>query len=181
MSIKGTESEKNLRAALAGESIARNKYTYYAMVAREEGFDEIADEFERLAQNEMRHAKLWFEYLNGAPKSTAENLQEASRGEFDEWHSMYPSFAAKAREEGLEELAKRFEGVASVERDHEMQFMMLYGKLLSASSAAEPAPEVPKTRNGYRCVFCGAVFAERPDVCSVCDAIGSFELCTYRE
>ena len=182
MDMRGTESEKNLRAALSGESMARNKYTYYAMAARAEGYEEIAEEFERLALNEMQHAKLWFQYINGSCKSTAENLKDAANGEFEEWHSMYPAFAKKAREEGFEELAKKFEGVAAIERDHEMQFMMLCGKLLSGKE--RPAPEAakaaePETRNGYRCIFCGAVFDERPDVCDVCQAIGSFEPCVY--
>ena len=175
MSFKGSETEKNLKSALAGESMARNKYTYYAMAAREQGFDAVADVFERLAMNEMHHAKLWFEYLNGKPKTTVTNLQEAATGEFDEWHSMYPKFAQKAREEGYEEIAKKFEGVAAIERDHELQFMKLFGELLAGKKVEESAKEELKTYQGHRCMFCGAVYENRPDVCGVCQAIGSFE------
>lgn len=183
MNMKGTESEKNLRAALAGESMARNKYTYYAMAAREQGLDAIAEEFERLSQNEMQHAKIWFEYLNGKSEDTAKNLKEAAGGEFEEWNSMYPGFAKKAREEGLDELAEKFDGVAAIERDHEMQFMRLLSKLLSSkkTTKTEAAPVKVKTYEGYRCMFCGAVFNTRPDVCNVCGAIGSFETCEYQK
>ena len=178
MNIKGTKSEKNLRAALAGESMARNKYSYYALAARAEGYTEIAAEFERLALNEMHHAKLWFEYLNGPSASTAENLKEAAKGEYMEWHSMYPDFAKTAEEEGLTELAARFRGVAAIERDHEMQFMVTLSKLLAGKEAPEVTPE---THQGYRCMFCGAIHETRPDVCKVCGAIGSFEPCTYQK
>lgn len=183
MSIKNTKTEKNLQAALAGESMARNKYTYYAMAARKEGLEDIAQAFERMAKNEMMHAKFWFEALHGAPKTTAENLMDAAGGEFSEWHSMYPSFAKQAREDGLEDLAVMFERVAAIEKDHELQFMMLLAQLNGANpkvadSAAAAAPQ--KTlKDGYRCMFCGAVFEQRPDTCSVCKAIGSFEPCTF--
>lgn len=184
MDLTGTQSEKNLRAALAGESIARNKYTFFSMVARAEGHTEIADAFERLSLNEMQHAKLWFQYLNGPSKTTAENLKTAMSGEFDEWSQMYPDFAKKAREEGLEDLAKKFEAVCAIERDHEMQFMRLFAQLHAAKNPTEPPVEEPKelkTYDGYRCVFCGAVFDHRPDVCNVCQAIGSFEACKYQK
>lgn len=184
MNIKGTESEQNLKAALAGESMARNKYTFYAMAARKAGEDKVADALERMAKNEMMHAKFWFEALHGETSDTLANLREAAQGELQEWHSMYPAFAAKAREEGLETLAVMFEHVADIERDHERQFMSLCAELMSTrnKNQAQLAAEVPapKTqRQGYRCMFCGAVYPTRPDVCTVCKAIGSFENCTY--
>lgn len=95
MNIKGTESEQNLKAALAGESMARNKYTFYAMAARKAGEDKVADALERMAKNEMMHAKFWFEALHGDTSDTLANLREAAQGELQEWHSMYPAFAAK--------------------------------------------------------------------------------------
>lgn len=181
MEIKGTKSEQNLKAALAGESIARNKYTYYAMAARKEGQDKIAESFERMAKNEMMHAKFWFELLNGKPKNTLTNLQDAAKGELQEWHSMYPEFARQAREDGLEELALMFERVASIERDHERQFIKLCADILKTEEESKPEEGVAVSREGYRCMFCGAVFSNRPDVCEVCGAIGSFEPCSYEE
>lgn len=184
MEIKGTQSEQNLKAALAGESMARNKYTFYAMAARKAGEDKVADALERMAKNEMMHAKFWFETLHGDTSDTLANLREAAQGELQEWHSMYPEFAAKAREEGLETLAVMFEHVAEIERDHERQFMSLCAELMKArtKSEAQPAAEQPvmkQQKQGYRCMFCGAVYQNRPDVCEVCKAIGSFENCTY--
>ena len=101
--LKGTQTEQNLRAALAGESLARNKYTYYAMKATEEGNTEVAELFETMARNETYHAKVWFQQLYGEMKDSKDNLQEAAGGEYKEWKDMYPSFAQTAREEGLEE------------------------------------------------------------------------------
>lgn len=183
MDVKGTKSETNLRAALSGESMARNKYTYFAMAARKEGLEDVAQAFERMAKNEMMHAKFWFEYLYGEPKDTLSNLKNAAQGEFSEWRSMYPSFAKQAREDGLEELAVMFEHVAAIERDHERQFMELCMKLTTGAKGGQQA-EMPPAKNekpGYRCMFCGATYEERPDVCTVCHAIGSFENCTFVE
>lgn len=193
-SIKGTKTEENLRAALTGESLARNKYSFFAMAARQNGFDDIANTFERLSQNEMMHAKFWFEALYGKPGQPTETLLEAARGEYGEWHDMYPGFAAQARADGFEDLAIMFERVAAIECDHDRQFMSLYTKIINGKSesvptqmptpaarpAAAPEPERPATvlRTGYRCQFCGATFDWRPDVCEVCKAIGSFDQCT---
>ena len=105
---QGTQTEKNLQAAFAGESQARNKYTYYAQVARENGDTHIAEAFEQMAKNEMMHAKFWFELLNGKPTDTRECLTQAAMGEYGEWHDMYPDFAAQARADGLEEIAVMF-------------------------------------------------------------------------
>lgn len=186
MELKGSQTEKNLKAALAGESIARNKYTYFATQARKEGLTELADMFERLSVNECTHAKFWYTAVHGAMRSSAENLEIAAAGELEEWSRMYPAFAATAREEGFEDLAVMFERVAAIEKDHEKQFMEAIIRMKQAkqnSAAAAPKQEEPKQKTpGYRCQFCGAVFeGDRPDVCSVCGAIGSFDPCTVQK
>ncbi|MEG1994315.1 MAG: rubrerythrin family protein [Oscillospiraceae bacterium] len=173
MNIKGTKSEENIKKALFGESVARNKYTYFAQKAKEEGNETMANLFERMATNEMNHAKIWFKVLNGIG-TTNDNLKTAATGEYEEWTSMYPSFAKTAREEGLEDLAKMFEKVAEIEKDHERQFLLAFAKNSNLNN------EEPKTKKGYRCVFCGASFEERQDVCPVCEAIGSFEECEIK-
>jgi len=179
LDLKGSKTEANLRAALAGESMARNKYTYYAAAARKAGYPKIADSLERMATNEMHHARFWFEQLYGPRENVQENLRDAAAGELEEWHQMYPSFAAQAREEGFGEVAVMFEQVAAIERDHERQFMTLLLELAAGQKETAPAASKPKVQQGYRCTFCGAVFSERPDVCSVCKAIGAFELYEY--
>ncbi len=184
MELKGTRTEKNIKAALAGESIARNKYTYYADRARKEGSPEVAAMFERMAGNESIHAKIWFTALHGEVGSDMENLRSAAKGEFEEWSSMYPEFAKIAREEGFEKLAATFERVAEIEKNHEKQFMEAMIQLAKANKAEnravlEKAEEhTVQKKPGYRCVFCGAVYESRLDVCPVCEAIGSFEPCT---
>ncbi len=186
MPLKGTKTEENLLKALAGESIARNKYTYYAQVARENGDTHIAEAFEQMAKNEMMHARFWFEALYGKPESTDACLMQAAQGEYGEWHDMYPAFAGQARADGLEELAVMFEKVAAIERSHENRFLTLLAKRISAGQEA-PAPQTPakpapkEKREGWRCQFCGAVFQKRPDVCGVCKAIGAFEYVEYYE
>ena len=186
MPLKGTKTEENLLKALAGESIARNKYTYYAQVARENGDTHIAEAFEQMAKNEMMHARFWFEALYGKPESTDACLMQAAQGEYGEWHDMYPAFAGQARADGLEELAVMFEKVAAIERSHENRFLTLLAKRNSVGQEA-PAPQTPakpapkEKREGWRCQFCGAVFQKRPDVCGVCKAIGAFEYVEYYE
>ncbi len=183
MELKGTRTEQNIKAALAGESIARNKYTYYADQARKEGNPELAAMFERMAGNESIHAKIWYTALHGEVGSNMENLRSAAKGEFEEWSSMYPEFAKIAREEGFEKLAVTFERVAEIEKNHEKQFMEAMIELAKATKnqkvqlAIEQEHEVQK-KPGYRCAFCGAVYESRLDVCPVCEAIGSFEPCT---
>lgn len=187
MDIKNTQTAENLRKALAGESIARNKYTYFAMAARANGDEEIAAAFEEMAKNEMMHAKFWFEQLYGKPVGTKDCLTQAAMGEYSEWHDMYPGFAAQARAEGLEDIAVMFEKVAAIERSHEGRFMTLLAKLTQsdpaqpAGVAAQEKASPRQKKVGYRCQFCGAVFEERPDICDVCDAIGAFELVEYYE
>lgn len=188
MNLKGTKSEKNIKAALTGESLARNKYTFYAMQAQKEGYSEIAEMYERMAKNESMHAKIWFSILNDGLGTTKENLADSAKGENGEWMTMYPEFAKTAREEGLEELAVMFEKVAEIEKDHEKTFLKSLMAMMTSEKSnlndgmVEEKAEMPKenhhkpeSKAGYRCMFCGAVFEDRPDVCNVCGAIGSFE------
>ncbi len=190
MSLKNTKTYENLQKALAGESIARNKYTYFAQAAKANGQEEIATAFEQMAKNEMMHAKFWFEQLHGKPTNTQECLMQAAQGEYHEWHDMYPEFAQQAREDGLNDLATMFEKVAAIERSHEKRFMTLLAKMSQPAAPAQTeaaAPKVPATpapqtkRHGYRCQFCGAIFDDRPDVCDTCGAIGAFEFIEYYE
>jgi len=180
MNIKGTQSEKNIKAALTGESIARNKYTFYAIQAKKEGHPEIAEMFETMAKNESNHAKIWFSLLNNGLGTTKNNIMDSANGENGEWMNMYPDFAKVARQEGLEELAQMFEKVADIEKDHERRFLKALISLNSGSKYDEKVDDaVEETKKiGYRCMFCGATYDNRPDVCSVCEAIGSFEKCS---
>ena len=124
MNLKGTKTEANLMAAFAGESQARNKYTYYASKAKKEGYNQIAELFLATADNEKEHAKLWFKLLHGIG-TTAENLEDAAAGENYEWTDMYATFAKEAREEGFIEIAEQFEGVAKIEKEHEERYRAL--------------------------------------------------------
>ena len=188
MEFKGSKTEQNIKAALAGESIARNKYTYFAGQAQKEGNKELAEMFERMAKNESFHAKIWYTTLNGAIPGSLDNLRNAASGEFAEWSDMYPDFAKVAREEGFEELAEMFERVAQIEKTHEKQFMEATIRLSKQmrAEASQPEPKLEEleeeqkeiqVKDGYRCVFCGAVHETRLDVCPVCQAIGAFEPC----
>lgn len=194
MNLKGTKSEKNIKAALTGESLARNKYTFYAMQAQKEGHAEIAEMYERMAKNESMHAKIWFSILNDGLGTTKKNLTDSAKGENGEWMTMYPEFAKTAREEGFEELAVMFEKVAEIEKDHEKTFMKSLMAMMSSEKSKSKEDgvavkaEAPNenhhkhvSKAGYRCMFCGAVFEDRPDVCNVCGAIGSFEGCLIEE
>ena len=193
MKFEESQTKKNLLAAFSGESMARNKYLFFAEKARQEGNDEVADLFERMAKNEGIHGKLLYQQLEGVGSSAA-NLQEAIMGEYTEWSNLYPSFAKMAREEGFEEVGVLFDKISKIEKDHEFRFLEALTKLNTgksasaqpAASAAAPKKEIPAaprtvTAQGYRCIFCGAIFDERPDVCDVCEAIGSFEPVTYQK
>ena len=125
MELKGTKTEKNLQAAFAGESQARNKYTYYASQAKKEGFEQIAAIFTETANNEKEHAKMWFKLLNGGIGKTVDNLKDAAAGENYEWTDMYATFAKEAREEGFDHIANLFEGVAAIEKEHEERYKAL--------------------------------------------------------
>lgn len=122
--LKGTKTEQNLLAAFAGESQARNKYTYYASAAKKEGYEQIAAFFEETANNEKEHAKMWFKQLNGIG-TTIENLEAAAGGEYYEWTEMYPSFAKTAKEEGFDAIARLFERVAEIEKKHDERYKTL--------------------------------------------------------
>ena len=163
MELKGSKTEKNLQTAFAGESQARNKYTYFASAARKEGFEQIAAIFEMTANNEKEHAKLWFKELKGIG-STLENLLAAAAGEHEEWTEMYKQFAEEARQEGFEELAKRFEGVAAIEKRHEER----YRKLAANIEKGEVWVKVGENR--WECRNCGHVYIgeKAPEVCPVC-------------
>lgn len=126
--LKGTKTEANLREAFAGESQARNKYTYFASVARKEGYEQIAAFFLETAENEREHAKMHFQALSGIG-DTAANLKAAAGGEGEEWTSMYPRMAKEAREEGFEELARRFEGIGRIEKRHQERYLALLKNL----------------------------------------------------
>lgn len=166
MNLKGTRTEANLQAAFAGESQARNKYTYFASRAKKDGYVQIAAIFEETANNEKEHAKLWYKLLNGGSiGSTVENLKEAAGGESYEWTDMYDNFAKEAREEGFEEIARLFEGVAAIEKEHEER----YRKLLE-----NVEKELVFSKDGnnviWQCANCGHICVGRkaPEVCPVC-------------
>ena len=130
MELKGSKTEANLMVAFAGESQARNKYTYYASKAKKEGYEQIAEIFEETANNEKEHAKLWFKELhNGEVPSTLENLKDAASGENYEWTEMYKEFAETARAEGFDNIAKLFESVGEIEKHHEERYMKLVGNI----------------------------------------------------
>lgn len=184
MDLKNSKTAQNMKNSLMGESMARNKYTFYAMKAKQDGEQEIADLFEKMAQNEAMHAKIWFQYLNGGLGDSKNNLKDAASGEYEEWTSMYPKFAAEAREEGFTEIADMFERVAEIEKDHEQRFLKLYAKVMGAGASvqAEHTDSASSTQvPAHRCMFCGATYEKRPDVCRVCGAIGSFESCTIQK
>ncbi len=165
MELKGSQTEKNLAFAFAGESQARNKYTYFASKAKKEGYEQIAAIFQETADNEKEHAKMWFKYLEGgAIKSTAENLKAAAEGEHGEWTSMYKEFAKVAREEGFDKIAFEFEAVAAIEKEHEERYLKLLDKVEGGKVFIADDVVVWKCRN------CGHIHVgkEAPKICPVC-------------
>lgn len=161
--LKGTKTEKNLLEAFAGESMARNKYTYFASKAKKDGYVQIAEIFEETSRNEREHAKMWFKLIAGIG-TTQENLKAAASGENDEWTSMYPEFARIAREEGYEPIARMFEAVAAVEKEHEARYLALL------KNVEEGRVFVKDGEVYWQCLNCGAIVkaSEAPDVCPVC-------------
>ena len=161
--LKGTKTEKNLNDAFAGESMARNKYTYFASVARNEGYEQIAAIFLETAENEREHAKIHFKYLNGIG-DTAQNLAAAADGENNEWTDMYEGFAKTAEEEGFPELAARFRGVAAIEKRHEERYRALLKNVETATVFERSEVKVWECRN------CGhiVVGTKAPEICPVC-------------
>lgn len=166
---KGTQTEKNLEAAFAGESQARNKYTYFASVAKKEGYEQIAALFLKTAENEKEHAKLWFKELKGIG-NTSENLSAAADGENYEWTDMYENFAKTAEAEGFTELAARFRAVGAIEKEHEERYRALLQNVESAKVFEKSEIKVWECRN------CGHVVVGKkaPDVCPVCNHPQSF-------
>ncbi len=160
---KGTKTEKNLEAAFAGESQARNKYTYFASVAKKEGFEQISALFLKTADNEKEHAKMWLKELQGIG-NTAENLAEASNGENYEWTDMYEEFAKTAEAEGFKELAEKFRMVGAIEKHHEERYRALLKNVEAKKVFEKSEVKVWECRN------CGhiAVGTKAPEVCPVC-------------
>ena len=184
-SIKGTKTEQNLLKSFAGESQARNRYTYAAKAARKAGFVQIANIFEETAANEQEHAKVFFKFLEGGPleitatypagiiDDTAGNLFAAAEGEKEEWTELYPAFAATAREEGFARIATAFEMIAKVEQEHEAR----YRKLLERVKAEGVFEREEKTR--WKCNNCGYIHDgdAAPEICPACQhPVGHFEV-----
>lgn len=164
--FRGTKTEKNLQEAFAGESMARNKYTYFASKAKKDGFVQMAAIFEETANNEKEHAKMWYKLLNGGSISDTEhNLEDAANGENYEWTDMYDRMAREAREEGFEEIARKFEGVAAIEREHEERYRKLLKNLRDRKVFSKDGEAV------WQCANCGHIVIgiQAPDVCPVCD------------
>lgn len=165
MELKGTKTEQNLKEAFAGESQARNKYTYFASQAKKDGYVQISKIFEETANNEREHAKIWFKLLNGGKiNDTLSNLQEAAAGENYEWTDMYAKFAREAREEGLNDIALLFENVARIEKHHEERYQRLVKNIQDGEVFKKSVSQV------WECGNCGfsAESATAPQMCPVC-------------
>ena len=165
MELKGSKTEKNLMEAFAGESQARNKYTYYASKAKKDGYEQIAAIFEETAINEKEHAKIWFKLLHdGEIPSTEENLKDAASGENYEWTDMYDSFAKTAKEEGFDRIAYLFEAVGKIEKDHEERFKKLLDNVENGLVFSKDGDRIWKCRN------CGHIVIGKsaPEICPVC-------------
>ena len=162
-SIKGTQTEKNLLTSFAGESQARMRYTYFASVAKKEGYEQIAALFLKTAENEKEHAKLWFKELGGIG-TTMENLMAAAEGEHEEWTDMYPRMAKEAREEGFDYIADLFEGVAAIEKVHEEKYKKLFENIQEKIVFSLDGDCIWQCRN------CGHVYIgkDAPEICPVC-------------
>ncbi len=169
MELKGTKTEKNLMTAFAGESQARNKYTYFASVAKKEGYEQIAAIFTKTAENEKEHAKLWFKAL-GELGDTAQNLLHAAQGENYEWTDMYATFAKEAEEEGFVQLAAQFRAVAAIEKSHEERYRALLNNV-EMKAVFEKAGETM-----WECRNCGHLVMGKkaPEICPVCAHPKSF-------
>ena len=169
MELKGSKTEQNLMTAFAGESQARNKYTYYASKAKKEGYVQISAIFEETANNEKEHAKIWFKLLSGIG-NTVENLTAAAEGENYEWTDMYKTFAKEAKEEGFDKIAVLFEKVAAIEKEHEERYRKLLANIKGDLVFSKDGDKIWKCRN------CGhiVVGTSAPEVCPVCNHPKSF-------
>lgn len=168
--LKGTKTEANLMTAFAGESQATNKYSYYASKARKDGYEQIAAIFEETSRNEREHAKMWFKLLHGGIGGTLDNLVDAAAGENYEWTDMYATFAKEAREEGFDHIAKMFDGVAAVEKEHEKRYLKLAGNIKEGIVFSKDGDAV------WQCINCGhiEIGQKAPGVCPVCAHPQSF-------
>lgn len=164
MELKGSRTEANLMAAFAGESQATNKYTYYASKAKKDGYNQIAAIFTETAANEREHAKIWFKLLHGGMPSTLDNLEDAAGGENFEWTDMYAEFAKVAREEGFDQIADLFDGVAAIEKEHEERYRKLIANIEGGLVFSRDGDVV------WQCANCGhiCVGKKAPEVCPVC-------------
>ena len=162
--LKGSKTEANLMTAFAGESQARNKYTYYASKAKKDGYVQIAALFEETANNEKEHAKMWFKLLHGGIGDTIDNLKDAAAGENYEWTDMYAGFAKTAREEGFDDIAALFEGVAAIEKEHEARYLKLVENLEKGLVFSRDGDVI------WQCGNCGHIVIGKkaPEVCPVC-------------
>lgn len=162
--LKGSKTEANLMTAFAGESQARNKYTYYASKAKKDGYVQIAAIFEETANNEKEHAKMWFKLLHGGIGDTVDNLKDAVAGENYEWTDMYAGFAKTAREEGFDHIADLFEGVAKIEKEHEERYLKLVKNLEEGLVFSRDGDVI------WQCANCGHIVIGKkaPEVCPVC-------------
>ena len=162
--LKGSKTEANLMTAFAGESQARNKYTYYASKAKKDGYVQIAALFEETANNEKEHAKIWFKLLHGGIGDTIDNLKDAAAGENYEWTGMYAGFAKTAREEGFDHIADLFEGVAKIEKEHEERYLKLVKNLEDGLVFSRDGDVI------WQCANCGHIVIGKkaPEVCPVC-------------
>ena len=169
MDLKGSQTEKNLWAAFAGESQARNKYSYYASKAKKDGYVQISNIFTETADNEKEHAKIWFKLVQGIG-DTAANLKDAAAGEHEEWTSMYPGFAKTAREEGFTKIAALFEAVAKIEKEHEERYQLLLANIEEDKVFKKSEKII------WQCLNCGYVCEspKAPEICPVCDHPQSF-------
>ena len=166
MELKGTKTEANLMAAFAGESQARNKYTYYASKAKKDGYVQIANIFEETAANEKEHAKIWFKLLHGGSvPSTVENLKDAAEGENYEWTDMYAQFAKEAKEEGFDDIAVLFEEVGKIEKEHEERYLKLLNNVENGLVFSKDGDCI------WKCGNCGHIVIgqKAPEVCPVCN------------
>ena len=162
--LKGSKTEANLMTAFAGESQARNKYTYYASKAKKDGYVQIAAIFEETANNEKEHAKMWFKLLHGGIGDTVDNLKDAAAGENYEWTDMYAGFAKTAREGGFDHIADLFEGVAKIEKEHEERYLKLVKNLEEGLVFSRDGDVI------WQCANCGHIVIGKkaPEVCPVC-------------
>jgi rubrerythrin len=163
--LKGSKTEKNLMAAFSGESMARNKYTFYASKAKKDGYVQIGDLFEETARNEKEHAEIWFKLLHDGIGSTPKNLEDAAAGEHYEWTDMYAQFAKEAREEGLDDIARLFEGVGAIEKEHETRFKKLLSNIEEGIVFSRDGDTI------WQCTNCGHIYIgqKAPNKCPICD------------